>query len=283
MTSVLTKESVRHIPILIFPITQEQIESWQAVCPIGVHNFDCLASSVRFLGIIDQQTYEHASNVLNSQERGASAEDVAHLMPDLSQFITIPLIIHGDPLQINPELSLYLRNNTGTLCIFRRDNGMIGHSVVLARDNLGQIVLLDPQQGEIVVGLEQIAHWIVQGHYNGLIHIPYSQEYIEIQGKKNTRLSGDEERIVRPSLASASASASAPLNFFDDQDFPRTAPGPFNHGTAPSKKNKGFRKGGTLRSNKKYINFERRKGIKRIKTMKKKRNNRRITRRIRRN
>lgn len=272
MASSLTKEGVRHIPILIFPITQEQIESWQAVCPIGVHNVDCLASSVRFLGIIDQQTYEHASNVLNSQGEGASTEDIAHLMPDLSQFITIPLIIHGDPLQINPQLSLYLRNNTGTLCGFIRDDGM-GHSVVLARDNLGRIVLLDPQQHETAVGLKAIDDWIKQGDYNGLIHIPYSQEYIEIQGKKNARLSGDEERIVRPSLG---IEHPTPLNFFADQDFPRTAPGPFNHGIAPSKKNKGFRKGGTARSNKKYIKFERRK------TMKKKRNNRRLTRRIRR-
>ena len=297
MNNSLTQRSVSHIPILLFPITQAQIDGWQAYrCP-GTRNIDCLASSMRFLGLINQQTYQYASDVLNFQGIGGFVENNMHLMPGISNFHTIRLFSSINPLTINPELLLYLRQNSGTLCNFLRD-GQIGHSVVLARNNTDSLVILDPQQHIIVTGLPNIFGWIQSGSYNGYIHIPYAQEYVQIQGTKNKLESGnEEERSIRPSASASSGLSSdfsvsgsfshgrdPKIKYIEpkNQTPPPPPPPPifpttfesFSHGrNPPPKKNKTFRKGGK-QTNKNYITFQRRRSS--TKTMKKKRKNRRI-------
>ena len=268
MNNSLTQRSVSHIPILLFPITQMQIDTWRSYrCP-GTPNLDCLASSMRFLGIIDQQTYQYASDVLNFQGIGGFVENNMHLMPGISNFHTIRLFSSINPLTINPELLLYLRQNTGTLCNFLRD-GQIGHSVVLARDNTDSLVVLDPQQHIIVTGLPNIFGWIQSGNYNEYIRIPYAQEYVQIQGQKNKMDFINEERSVRPKSTNVPPHVPPPYVNIPDDDFPLTES--FSHGVAPTKKKRWFRKGGK-RTHKNYIIFETRK---RKKTIKNKRNNRR--------
>ena len=288
----LTQRRVSHIPILTFPITQHQIDSWQPFCSSSLPgNNDCVASSLRFLGVIDQKTYENASRILNTLgSPGADPRDANHFMPGISEFMTIKLII-GPPLQINPHIPLYIQNNTGTICCFLRDDNVIGHAVVIARDSFGQILLLDPQKLEGVVGLEGIHEWIMRGQYNGFVGIPYAQEYLQIQGQKNIMDSRDEERRVkhkstdavphvpRPNVPRPNVPrphVPRPYVHIPDDDFPLTES--FSHGIAPTKKKRGFRKGGK-RTNKNYVMFEKRK---RKKTIKNKRNNRRRTRRSRR-
>jgi len=191
--------------LLTWRITDEKLDQWKCLDPNYPRDkaYDCTINVLSFFDLLDRDNAETIakyknieSNNPNSFKKGTSPTEVTeHLYQVLTtdikrnyQFFSFPLTAdYADFLKQK------IPHGHGTLILLRNDQS-VGHDIIVAVDEKGLLVFLDPQQHKIYYTPEMI-----QQALNGYTHFFLLFSSLKkARNLKDTTLTVRKEKVESP-------------------------------------------------------------------------------------
>ena len=190
-----------------FEINDKQIERWNTgidtrVCPDGA-GVDCGAMVLSFLGLPKDIAYP--LQTLANQQGGLTLEQLVEALSQIQtkEFVNLPDYnsIYTPNFDNIPDLVDFLFHNLpnshGVISFGQRAGGNIGHFIILARDSIGLLYMIDPQNDLIVSGDEIVARIQMYEFTNIKLLISSGCDFTRLNLYKDGR---NFQKIFGPSL-----------------------------------------------------------------------------------
>ena len=135
---------------------------------------DCVINSIYFLDFIDEITAKEYSKIANSK-KGLKIDKTIEILFDLfkRQERNINFKLNNaagyKSLQNIFKNKLLLEKGYGTVAFFSNNNTKTGHAVVIARNILGELIIIDLQQERIYKGEIEINSFINTNVFDNII------------------------------------------------------------------------------------------------------------------